>query len=232
MTVTARPPEAIARRRRAGLIIAVTATVVFVLVAVGIGTVFLRPQLFMDVPVPTVATDVERLSVGDLVPTISGEDFDGRSVVIDEGEARVLLFAAHWCDHCKAELEMLAEARDSGTLDLDVSLVVISTRHIPGVRWPPADALDLEGGPDEFAGELRRYAALVNARGFAPPPDSPRSRSHAEDGSIHGLLQPLAERSGFPVVATYDELARRLGFVGVTALVEAVQRVDDRSTAL
>lgn len=149
MAVTARPQEAIARRRRAGLVIAVTATVAFVLVAVGIGTVFLRPQLFIDAPAPTVATDVERLEVGDLVPTISGENFDGQRVVIDEGEARILLFAAHWCDHCKAELEMLAEARGAGTLDLNVPLVVISTRHIPGVRWPPADALDLEGGPDE-----------------------------------------------------------------------------------
>jgi hypothetical protein len=106
--------------------------------------------------------------------------------------------------------------------------------HDVSVRaWSAAVRHDLlvDRLEDEFAGELRRYAALVNARGFAPPPSAPRSRLHTEDSSVHGLLRPLVEESGIPFVATYDELARRLGFVGVTDLVEALQRADARSTA-
>lgn len=149
MHVAEKSPVAAARRRRIGLRVAVTVTILLIAVGVLVATVLLRPQLFVGVPAPVVDGDVDRLAVGDVVPTISGGDFERRQVVIDPSTgAKVLLFAAHWCDHCQAELEMLEEARQTGELDLGVPLVVISTRHIPGVRWPPDEALDLHDAPD------------------------------------------------------------------------------------
>ncbi|MCB1298645.1 MAG: redoxin domain-containing protein [Microthrixaceae bacterium] len=162
---TARSEDKVVRRRRIGLSIAATVIVLFMIVAALAVTVLLRPQLFVGVPDPVVHGNVDRVSVGDVVPTITGEDFDGHQVTIDPSDGpRVLLFAAHWCDHCKDELDMLATARQTGDLDLGASLIMISTRHIPGVRWPPNKTMNLEGPDSVLVDTNSSLAQLFNVQ--------------------------------------------------------------------
>ena len=85
---------------------------------------------------------------------------------------------------------------------------------------------------DEFAGELSRYIPLVHARACRPVLRAGAARStDASTDSLHDLLQPLAVESDIPMVATYDELARRLGFPSVSDLAEAVKNANQTGEA-
>jgi thiol-disulfide isomerase/thioredoxin len=90
------------------------------------------------------ATDA---AVGQAAPTLRGVSFDGTPVsVLGTGRPTVVLFLAHWCPHCQAEVPQLQEWRDGGQLPADVDWASVST----GVRsnldnYPPSAWLADEG---------------------------------------------------------------------------------------
>ncbi|MDQ3782544.1 MAG: redoxin domain-containing protein, partial [Actinomycetota bacterium] len=45
-------------------------------------------------------------AVGIAAPAVVGEDFDGNTVSIDptDGSPKAIMFLAHWCPHCQAEV--------------------------------------------------------------------------------------------------------------------------------
>jgi cytochrome c biogenesis protein CcmG/thiol:disulfide interchange protein DsbE len=102
-------------------------------------------------------------AVGLAAPVIVGVDYDGSTVRIDpatEGPTMVV-FLAHWCPHCNAEIPRLNELRDEERFPEGLNIVAVSTAINPGQpNYPPdewlvekdwtypviADGFDLDAG--------------------------------------------------------------------------------------
>jgi cytochrome c biogenesis protein CcmG/thiol:disulfide interchange protein DsbE len=86
-------------------------------------------------------------AVGQPAPTVVGASFDGRPVTIGgEDRAQILVFLAHWCPHCQAEVPVIQDWVDQGGLPDDVDLVSVSTSTDPAApNYPPDEWLAREG---------------------------------------------------------------------------------------
>jgi thiol-disulfide isomerase/thioredoxin len=87
-------------------------------------------------------------AVGTVIPTVTGQDFDGNDLTIagDDGQAKVIVFVAHWCPHCQKEVPLLKEHLDGQPMPDDVELLTVSTSVQPGAEnYPPQEWLDEEG---------------------------------------------------------------------------------------
>ena len=86
-------------------------------------------------------------SIGFTVPTVSGSDWDGVPTTIEpDGRPKILLFLAHWCPHCQAEVPVVQSWLDAGGLPDDVdmySFTVLSDRLRP--NWPSQTWLEDAG---------------------------------------------------------------------------------------
>jgi cytochrome c biogenesis protein CcmG/thiol:disulfide interchange protein DsbE len=87
-------------------------------------------------------------AIGDTAPTLVGESFDGSPVTIKPtGKPQVVVFLAHWCPHCQAEVPRIVAVAKSGGLDgIDVSAVATSTSAEAG-NYPPSAWLAREKWP-------------------------------------------------------------------------------------
>jgi thiol-disulfide isomerase/thioredoxin len=87
-------------------------------------------------------------AVGDAAPTLTGESFDGsKSTIGPTGAPQVVMFLAHWCPHCQAEVPRIVELEKEGAFDgLGVSTVATGTdanapnyppsKWLAGADWP------------------------------------------------------------------------------------------------
>ena len=84
---------------------------------------------------------------GCTIPTAEGLDLDGEAITIGtDGPAKLIVFVAHWCPHCQAEVPVVQAWVDGGGLPEGVDLVTVSTaadERRP--NYPPADWLAAEG---------------------------------------------------------------------------------------
>lgn len=80
-------------------------------------------------------------AVGQPAPVITASYFDNTETTIDfsDGQPRAVLFFAHWCPHCQAEVqELVARFEGEGIRD-DVEIVAISTNVDQGApNYPPS----------------------------------------------------------------------------------------------
>lgn len=84
---------------------------------------------------------------GQVAPTVTGTDFDGTEVTISpDGRAKVVLFLAHWCPHCQAEVPRVVDWLAAGNKPENVDFYAISTLVNPvSANFPPSEWLDREG---------------------------------------------------------------------------------------
>lgn len=83
------------------------------------------------------------LSVGAAAPALLGFDFDGHEVSVTPGTGTpyMLVFLAHWCPHCNAEVPRLVEWNSQGMVPdglrvIGVSTAVASDRpNFPPSQW-------------------------------------------------------------------------------------------------
>jgi len=92
-----------------------------------------------------------------------GTDFSGNAVRVDAATdgPTMLVFLAHWCPHCNAEVPVLNELRDAGSFPDDLNIIAVSTAvspdrpNFPPSRWIKdvdwtypviADGVDLAAG--------------------------------------------------------------------------------------
>lgn len=104
---------------------------------------------------PTVTGDVlpvynsaaQDVAVGLTAPTTEGADWDGNAVSIEpDGTPKIILFLAHWCSHCQAEVPRVQDWIDAGGLPDGVELISVTSltdRLRP--NWPPQEWLVDEG---------------------------------------------------------------------------------------
>jgi thiol-disulfide isomerase/thioredoxin len=89
-----------------------------------------------DLPVLETADDP---AIGLLAPEITGTDFSGNEVSIaHDGEAKAIVFLAHWCPHCQSELPELTDFLAEGGVE-DVSIIAVATGTNPTrPNYPPS----------------------------------------------------------------------------------------------
>lgn len=92
------------------------------------------------VPLSDGAVDA---AVGQKAPGLKGSSFDGGAVSVAPGDGgyHLVIFVAHWCQFCNAELPILAEWNASGLVPSDLSVTGVSTAvntdrpNYPPSRW-------------------------------------------------------------------------------------------------
>lgn len=86
-------------------------------------------------------------TLGFTAPTVSGADWNGNAVSIEpDGRPKIVVFLAHWCSHCQAEVPEIQQWVDSGAVpdDVDLYSVTVFTDSLRP-NWPPQDWLEEEG---------------------------------------------------------------------------------------
>lgn len=68
-------------------------------------------------------------AIGAPAPLLRGYSFDGRPVSIEPGDGRsyMVVFLAHWCPHCNAEVPRLIEWKNMGMTPDGLEVVGVST---------------------------------------------------------------------------------------------------------
>jgi len=83
------------------------------------------------VPLPESGADP---AIGQTVPTVTT---DSAAIKLD-GRAKAILFFAHWCPHCQAELPRVQAWINGGGLPADVDFLSVSTGIDPSrPNYPP-----------------------------------------------------------------------------------------------
>ena len=82
-------------------------------------------------------------AVGQTLPTIHGQSFNGTPVDIEpNGRRKVIIVAAHWCPHCQAELPRLADQLRQHPAPADVDITVVTTDTTSTrPNYPPSEWL-------------------------------------------------------------------------------------------
>ncbi|MEI6743696.1 MAG: TlpA disulfide reductase family protein [bacterium] len=77
---------------------------------------------------------------GKIAPVVNGFGFDGAPLTIaPTGKPMLVVFLAHWCPHCNAEIPRLIEWKDSGAMPVDLGVVGVSTgARDDAPNWPPS----------------------------------------------------------------------------------------------
>lgn len=95
-------------------------------------------------PLPESGADP---AVGSPLPRLSGTSMEGSLMTVPEsGRPTMIVFLAHWCPHCQAEVPVVQQWVDDGGLPDDVDLVAVSTAIDPRrPNHPPSAWLRREG---------------------------------------------------------------------------------------
>lgn len=96
-----------------------------------------------------VLGDGEDPAVGTRAPVARGVDFDGTQVTIGDGGApQIVIFLAHWCPHCQAEVPRIVALAESGGIPPAVEVVAVATgTSADRPNYPPSTWLERERWP-------------------------------------------------------------------------------------
>jgi cytochrome c biogenesis protein CcmG/thiol:disulfide interchange protein DsbE len=106
-----------------------------------------RPVTVTGAALPKFEAGGTDAAVGQTIPELKGQSFDGSPVDIrNDGRAKLVLFVAHWCPHCQREVPLLTEYLKSNPLPSGVDLYTVST-NVTAKRpnYPPSAWLKKEG---------------------------------------------------------------------------------------
>lgn len=102
-----------------------------------------QPVIVNGAALAPLADEANDPAVGQPAPALQGASFDGSPVEITPGGGsdQLIVFLAHWCPHCNAELPIIEEWRASGMIPDDLDIVAVSTAvssdrpNYPPSRW-------------------------------------------------------------------------------------------------
>ncbi|MSO78304.1 MAG: TlpA family protein disulfide reductase [Acidimicrobiia bacterium] len=114
---------------------------------------------------------VDDPAIGETPPTLVGEGFNGQPVTVEHGSApRIVIFVAHWCPHCQAEVPEIVKLAKNGKLDgVEVDTIATNTSaDLP--NYPPFKWLKREKWPFKpVMVDDKRSRALVAMGGNSFP---------------------------------------------------------------
>src|SRR5215207_9737480 len=87
-----------------------------------------RPVQVAGTALPRLADSGADPAIGTKAPALTGQSFDGSPVVVTPGQRPTLLvFVAHWCPHCRAEVPRLVQWLTSPQTPSGLDVVAVST---------------------------------------------------------------------------------------------------------
>jgi cytochrome c biogenesis protein CcmG/thiol:disulfide interchange protein DsbE len=157
---------------------------------------------------PAFAESVGDPAIGKTIPTVTGVSvFDGSPVVLQPtGKPQAIVFLAHWCPHCQAEVPRLVALAKAGKLDgIDVVAVATGTRSdLP--NYPPSTWLEGVGWPyptmaDNASSTAARAYGLTGYPMFVLTDASGKvvARSEGEISDAEIIAAVKAVKAGQPV---------------------------------
>jgi thiol-disulfide isomerase/thioredoxin len=98
-------------------------------------------------PLPDSPQGAPDPAIGMTVPAIAGQQFDGGSITIaPAGKPKVVMFVAHWCPHCQAEVPRIQDWLDANGMPADVDLYTVATGTSSSrPNYPPGEWLREQG---------------------------------------------------------------------------------------
>jgi cytochrome c biogenesis protein CcmG/thiol:disulfide interchange protein DsbE len=99
-------------------------------------------------PLPPLEDPNDDAAVGVKAPALHGTDYTGQptDIVPGTGGPMMIVFLAHWCPHCNAEIPVLLDWRDSGAIPPDLQIFGVSTAVSPDrPNYPPGQWLQDKG---------------------------------------------------------------------------------------
>jgi thiol-disulfide isomerase/thioredoxin len=119
---------------------------------------------------PTFGAAATDTAVGTAAPTLSGQAPQGDPVTVGgAGQPTLIVFLAHWCPHCQAELPVLVDLAESGAFDQIRTVAVLTGTNADAPNYPPVPWLDREGWTGDVLLDDESYTA-ASAYGLANYP--------------------------------------------------------------
>jgi thiol-disulfide isomerase/thioredoxin len=112
------------------------------------GTVEIASRVTVQgAPLPTLPDSGSDPAVGRAAPTLVGVTFSGAPLTVtDTGQPFAVVFVAHWCPHCQAEVPRIVALARSG--QIPVPVVGVATGTDPAApNYPPSAWLAREHWP-------------------------------------------------------------------------------------
>jgi thiol-disulfide isomerase/thioredoxin len=147
-------------------------------------------------------------AVGRPAPALEGVGFDGAPVRTPSGEPHVVVFLAHWCPHCQAEVPRIVALEERGGTEGVAVLAVATGTSADAPNFPPSAWLEREHWPypvlvDTAAGTaagaygLASYPMLVfvDAQGAV----AGRVSGEVPESELAAMFAALAEGRPVPV---------------------------------
>jgi cytochrome c biogenesis protein CcmG/thiol:disulfide interchange protein DsbE len=108
-----------------------------------------RPVTVAGTALPAEPSDgSDDPSIGLIAPEVSGQNFEGIDVSIGHGAPTLVVFLAHWCPHCQAEVPLLVQWNNDKQVPAGLRVVGIATSTDERrENYPPSDWLAREGFP-------------------------------------------------------------------------------------
>lgn len=153
-----RPPSSSRNRTLlivGGLVVAIVVAAIIAVVATGSddtaeGLEQVQPITVEGDALPPLVDDEDDLARGMIAPTLDGLTYDGTAITVEHGEPTLLVFLAHWCSHCQAEVPRIVDWADSGAVPEDLRVVGVTTSTDGSApNYPPSKWLDGEDWPFE-----------------------------------------------------------------------------------
>jgi thiol-disulfide isomerase/thioredoxin len=101
-----------------------------------------------DATLPPATGGADDPAVGMDAPGLVGANFDGTPVTVTPGNGKpyMLVFLAHWCPHCNAELPELVDWYEDGGVPEGLEVVGIATGTDAKLQnYPPSDWMMIDG---------------------------------------------------------------------------------------
>ena len=109
-------------------------------------------------------------AIGMTIPRVEGTDFDGSPVTIAaDGRPKLVLFLAHWCPHCQAEVPVIQAWLNANGFPEGVDLYSVSTSvdetqpNFPASEWLEREGWTVPVLRDDAASSV---AAAFGVNGF------------------------------------------------------------------
>lgn len=171
------PPYVGPERRNTGMIvvIAVAAVAVLALIAAVVisqvggddeavpeGVEQTQPVVVEGEALPLYTGGANDPAIGTVPPMLEGRSFDGSSVVIDpnDGTPKLVVFLAHHCPHCQAEVPRMVEWASQGLVPAGVDVYGVATGTASNRdNYPPSAWLEREAWPFPTLADSDTYQA-------------------------------------------------------------------------
>lgn len=134
-----------------------------------------QPVTVTGEALPPYESGVQDPTIGQPAPVLSGLDFQGDPITVDPANgAYMVVFLAHWCPHCNAEVPRLLDWKASGAVPADLDVIGVATAVAESAaNFPPAQWFSDRGwswpvlvDESQGEGEAGKSAVAFGASGW------------------------------------------------------------------